>query len=75
MNIDINDIITLNNNFDYVVINKLKYQDKIYYYLMNINDNTNILFCYEKKDSLIEVNDKYLITTLMTLFIHEFLHI
>ena len=38
MNIDIKDVITLDDNNEYVVVNKVNYNDKNYYYLRDMED-------------------------------------
>lgn len=70
MNIDIKDRVTLNDNNEYVVVSKTNYQNKIYYYLVDMNNNENIKFCVEiSNNSLSEVIDKPLIQKLLPLFI------
>ena len=68
MNIDIKDRITLDDDCEYVVVSKVNYENKIYYYIIDINNNTNLKFCYEDKDELVELNDKELTTKLLPLF-------
>ena len=67
--IDIRDILTLDDNNEYVVVSKILYEGKIYYYLVDKNKNENIKFCYEKEDNLVELNDKVLVTKLLPLFL------
>ena len=54
---DIRDILTLEDDKDYIVASKTEYKGYIYYYLMDINDNHNILFCYEEDGELVEFDD------------------
>ena len=54
--IDIKDILTLSDN------------NKYYYYLIQEN-NSDIKFCYENNDELVELNDKELTTKLIPLFV------
>lgn len=70
MNIDIRDIITLDDNKEYVVISIANYQNKIYYYLIDQSNAANVKFCLEnsKKNSLIEIKDSHLIQALLPLF-------
>ena len=70
MNIDIRDEITLDDGQDYIVISKINYQGKTYDYIVSINDNTNIKFCYEnpEKHSIVEVLDQEMIKKLLPLF-------
>lgn len=71
MTIDIRDILTLDDNNKYLVISKINYENRNYYYLIDVNANSNIKFCYEKGDELVELNDKSLITKLIPLFDHK----
>ena len=73
MNIDIKDIITLDNNKEYVVVSKTNYENKTYYFLVDINDNNNIKFCYEKgsNNALIETENADLIKELLPIFVES----
>ena len=70
--IDIRDVLTLSNGNQYGVVSKATIDNIIYYYLVNINDNTNIKFCFEErtenKIELVEVNDEELIKKLLLSF-------
>ena len=68
MNIDIKDLITLDGINRYVVASKVLYENINYYYLININNNKDILFCYEDINELVEIEDKGLIQKLIPLF-------
>ena len=46
MNINIKDILTLSDDNRYVVISKAQYENKQYLYLIDINNNENMKFCY-----------------------------
>ena len=54
---------------EYVVISKVYYNNKNYYYLLDKNNYSNTLFCYEENDELVEINDKELTTKLLPLFV------
>ena len=72
MNIDTKDTITLNDNNEYVVISKINYQDSIYYYLIDLNNNENVKFCAEsksKESTLIDIEDQTLIQSLLPMFL------
>lgn len=71
MIIDIKDVLTLDDNNEYVVISKINYDNKNYYYLLDKNDSGNIKFCYQDNDELVELNDKELVTKLLPLFVKE----
>lgn len=69
MIINIKDTLTLDDNNEYVVVSKVNYEKKNYYYLLDKNDNTNFKFCYEDKDDLVEIDDNKLNTKLLPLFL------
>ena len=69
MTINIKDLLLLDDDNEYVVVSKVNYENKNYYYLIDKNDLTNIKFCYEETDKLIELNDKVLTTKLLPLFL------
>lgn len=71
MEINNKDILTLDDNNEYVVVSKANYDNKIYYYLVDIANDKNIKFCYIYEDNLIEVSDNELITKLLPLFLKE----
>lgn len=66
---NIRDIVTLDDDNEYVVASKLNYEGKIYYYLIDINKNDNLMFCYEDNNELVELIDKELATKLLPLFL------
>lgn len=68
MNIDIKDLITLNDNNKYVVVSKALYDSKNYFFLLDINNDTNIKFCYLDNNELVESEDKTINTNLLKLF-------
>ncbi len=69
MIIKIKDILTLDDNNEYVVISKINHENKNYYYLLDRNNLKNVKFCYEDNEELVEINDKELITKLLPLFV------
>lgn len=68
MTIDIKDILTLDDNNEYIVISKVNYEKKTYYYLLDQKKTNNLKFCYEDNGDLVEIDDKELITKLIPLF-------
>lgn len=68
MNINIKDILTLDDDNKYVVVSKVYYEGKDYLYLIDINDNKNLKFCYVDNDAVVEISDKELNTKLLPLF-------
>ena len=71
MIINIKDTLTLDDNNEYVVVSKINVDDKNYFYLIDKNDNSNIKFCYQDNDELVELNDKELVTRLLPLFVEN----
>ena len=61
------DILTLSDKNKYAVVSKETLDDKIYYYLMDI-DNLNVMFCFERDNKLVEVNDAEEIKRLVSIF-------
>lgn len=68
MIINIKDTLTLDDNNEYVVVSKINYDSKNYYYLLDKNNNGNSKFCYEDNDELVEINNKELTIKLLPLF-------
>ena len=71
MIINIKDTLTLDDNNEYVVVSKINVDDMNYFYLIDKNDNSNLKFCYQDKDELVELNDKELVTRLLPLFVEN----
>lgn len=68
---NIKDIVTLSDDHKYQVVSKTIYEDTTYYYLVDLNDITNIKFLYENIDHLTEVEDAELISILLPKFFYE----
>lgn len=71
MIINMKDTLTLDDNNEYVVVSKVNVDDKNYFYLIDKNDNSNLKFCYQDNDELVELNDKELVTRLLPLFVEN----
>ena len=73
MNIEIDDILTLDNNKKYSVLSIVEYKEVTYLLLSNVNDNKDakILELNKEKGSLLEINDDKLYSILMNLFYKE----
>lgn len=73
MHININDKITLSNHKKYLVTSKITYEDKTYYYLLDMDTEKEIKVCYEniEKESMVEVMDKELLQILFPLFLKK----
>lgn len=69
MNIDISNIITLDDKNKYIVLSKINFENKTYYYLIDINNNTNIMICYEDKNELVMLNNSETVKKIMPLFL------
>ena len=65
---EIKDVVTLEDNNKYVVASKINYEGKEYYYLVDINNPSNLMFCYSENDTMVELDDKELTTKLLPLF-------
>jgi len=68
MNINIKDILELSDNNRYIVVSKVFYDNKDYLYLVDVNDNDNLKFCYLDNDEIVEISDKDINTKLLPLF-------
>lgn len=66
--INIKDTLVLDDENEYVVVSKANYNDKIYYYIINNNDNSDFKFCYQENDELVEIEEDKLIKELIPLF-------
>ena len=71
MNIDIKDVITLSDNNEYGVVSKTIYDNKAYYYLVDINNNENIKFLFEEGEKLIELEDEKIIKSIIPKLLNE----
>ena len=68
---NIKDIVTLSDKNEYQVISKVSYESEIYYYLVDINEISNIKFLYENGEKLTEIEDEKLVNELLPLFYNE----
>jgi len=71
MIINIKDVLTLDNDYEYVVVSKTCYNNQTYYYLLNKSDFKDMKFCYIDQEDLVEIKDQQLITKLLPLFLKE----
>ena len=72
---EMRDIVVLDDNNKYAIISKIDYEQKKYYYLVDINNVENLMFCYEDKGDLVNINDAGLIKKLLPLFLEASKHI
>lgn len=68
---NIKDLVTLSDDNEYQVISKTNYEGLVYYYLVDMNDISNIKFLYENGDKLTEVDDPNLINRLLPRLLEE----
>ncbi len=66
---EMKDSLVLDDDNEYVVVSKINYENKFYYYLVDIKSNGNLKFCYEDGENLVELGDKELTTKLLPLFL------
>jgi len=73
MNIEIKDEIKLDDNNEYVVVSKIIYENNIYFYIVNINNNTEfkILRYNKENEKLSEFEDQELVKNLLPLLLEE----
>lgn len=66
--IQIKDVVTLSDQNEYLVVSKVDHEYRTYYYLVDINDNSNVLFLYENGEKLTEVEEPELVSKLLPMF-------
>ena len=69
--IEIKDIITLSDQNEYQVVSIVDYEYRIYYYLVDINEISNVKFLYKNGDKLTEVEDEELVNKLLPMFYEQ----
>lgn len=69
--VSLGDIITLDNNNKYIIINILKYQDNDYLYLCNYNDFNDNVYCQLIDNNIIMINNADMINNLDYHMIYE----
>lgn len=52
-----NNILTLADNNEYLVLDKFNYNNITYVYLVDINDNTNIIYGKLNEEDIVELSD------------------
>lgn len=63
------DLLTLEDDKDYAVVDTTKIDDILYVYLINSNDYSEFMFCsYDQTDGLYEVEDQDLLKKLIEIF-------
>ena len=66
--IDLKDVLTLEDDKKYVVVSKIDYENKVYFYLVGVEEITDVKFGYLDNDEFVEINDKELVTKLLPHF-------
>lgn len=69
--INIKDSLTLDDDNEYVVVSKVNYETKEYYYILDKYNSSNYKFCYLDNEELVEVEDENLIKTLLPLLVNS----
>lgn len=63
------EILTLEDNKEYIVVGSTILDDINYVYLMNSKDYSNFMFCsYDQTDGLYEVEDEEILLKLLNIF-------
>ena len=68
MKVEVNNIVTLDNDADYLVTNKLDYENNTYFAMCNLNDDKDLKIVRQEGNDLVEFFDFELLTKLVCLF-------
>ena len=68
MKVEVNNIVTLDNDADYLVTNKLDYENNTYFAICNLNDDKDLKIVRQEGNELVEFFDFDLLTKLVCLF-------
>lgn len=55
--IEIGNILTLENNIEYAVVDLYDEESKTYIYLVDLNDHKNVMFAKVEEDEIVEITD------------------
>lgn len=69
--LDRGDVITLNNNKEYIVINQITFNGKNYVYLVSKDGISSVAVCLLEDDTLTTINDGDLVKLLLERFKQE----
>ena len=64
---EIGTVLELDDEKNYAVISQINYNEKIYIYIIDIADNSNMMFCELQNDELVTVSDHKLLENLVLL--------
>ena len=68
MKVEVNNIVTLDNDADYLVTNKMDYENNTYFAMCNLNDDKDLKIVRQEGNELVEFFDFELLTKLVCLF-------
>ena len=68
MKVEVNNIVTLDNDAEYLVTNKLDYENNTYFAISNLNDDKDLKIVRQEGNELVEFFDFELLTKLVCLF-------
>lgn len=68
---EMGDVITLSNNNNYVVVTTLEYNGKKYIYLVNENDNSDVMFCNYQGEEFEKETDNEVVEQLLQIILPE----
>ena len=68
MKVEVNNIVTLDHDADYLVTNKLDYENNTYFAMCNLNDDKDLKIVRQEGNELVEFFDFELLTKLVCLF-------
>ena len=68
MKVEVDNVITLDNDADYLVVNKLNYENNTYFEICNLNDNKDLKIVRQEENELVEFFDLELLDKLLYLF-------
>lgn len=68
MKVEVDNVITLDNDADYLVVNKLNYENNTYFEICNLNDNKDLKIVKQEGNELVEFFDFELLDKLLYLF-------
>lgn len=71
MNIEINDVLTLDNNNRFGVCSVVTYEGAKYYYLVEEGNLNKFMICKGNNNKLIQIDDEVLIRRLLPKFLIE----
>ena len=71
MKVEVDNVITLDNDADYLVVNKLNYENNTYFEICNLNDNKDLKIVRQEGNELVEFFDLELLDKLLYLLIYN----